>query len=86
MLAVMAELAYALDSGSSPRKWVGVQVPLTASEYPLISMIRGFFMSQSKINLRCKKHSRVFLLYVWLKQIDMVKLCNLIYNYVISLL
>ena len=30
MHAVMAELAYALDSGSSPRKWVGVQVPLTA--------------------------------------------------------
>ena len=29
-LAVVAELAYALDSGSSPRKWVGVQVPSTA--------------------------------------------------------
>ena len=29
--AVVAELAYALDSGSSPRKWVGVQVPSTAS-------------------------------------------------------
>lgn len=30
VLAVVAELAYALDSGSSPGNWVGVQVPLTA--------------------------------------------------------
>ena len=29
--AVVAELAYAHDSGSCPRTWVGVQVPSTAS-------------------------------------------------------
>lgn len=32
----MAELAYAHDSGSCPRKWVWVQVPSTASTYDKI--------------------------------------------------
>lgn len=30
LFAVVAELAYAHDSGSCPRKWVRVQVPSTA--------------------------------------------------------
>ena len=37
----MAELAYALDSGSSPGNWVRVQVPLTAEK----RLINSMFMS-----------------------------------------
>ena len=37
--AVVAELAYAHDSGSCPRTWVGVQVPSTAS-YRMQAIVR----------------------------------------------
>ena len=49
----MAELAYALDSGSSPGNWVGVQVPSTASFKKLATLVKsmgcGFFYFHKKL-------------------------------------
>ena len=43
--AVVAELAYAHDSGSCPRKWVWVQVPSTALSTHIKKAGKGTFLA-----------------------------------------
>ena len=57
----MAELAYAHDSGSCPRKWVRVQVPSTAlkrmvADHPLQIVYRIIFQEGSKDMAEQKKN------------------------------
>lgn len=37
----MVKLVYTLASGASPRKWVGVQVPLRAQKISMLHRLEG---------------------------------------------
>ena len=52
--AVVAELAYALDSGSSPRKWVRVQVPSTALKEAAVIAAASFLYSMKFLHINHK--------------------------------